>query len=67
MTTLKETFDKLEKRYVMKSEAHSKKFSSGIQNEGTYQASVQELKEIYEEMQRISVELNTPIPVWINS
>lgn len=65
--SLKETFDKLEKRYVMKSEAHSKRFSSGVQNEGAYEASVQELRMIYEELQRISVELNTPIPVWMKS
>ena len=65
--SLKETFDKLEKRYVMKSEAHSKRFSSGVQNEGAYQASSQELMELYEELQRISEELNTPIPVWMKS
>jgi hypothetical protein len=65
--SLKETFDKLEKRYVMKSEAHSKRFSSGIQNEGAYQDSSRELMQIYEELQRISVELNTPIPVWMKS
>ena len=65
--SLKETFDKLEKRYVMKSEDHARRFASGVQNEGAYAASVAELRQIYEELQRISVELNTPLPVWVKS
>ena len=66
MTELQEQFKALEKRYVMKSEAHSKKFSSGVQNEGAYQASAAELRVLYKELQELSEVLNKPIPqiIW---
>jgi hypothetical protein len=54
----------LERLYTTKSEIHSKRFNISV-NEASYQTSVAELREIYEELHDICHRLNTPIPTWI--
>ena len=59
---LTEKRDDLEKKLKRKEATHYAK--PYWHNEGSYQDSVKEIKDIYEELFKVSEKLGSPIPVW---
>ena len=58
---LKTQRDELQKRYDMLQDAHSKKFSSNV-NESEYRESCAKINAVYEELAAVSEKLGQPIP-----
>ena len=63
MEELKNKREELEKKLKSKESVHYAK--PYWHNEGSYQDSVKEIRDVYEELFKVALELGDPIPVWI--
>lgn len=59
----KAELETLKKQYEFALDAHARKFNSNV-NEGAYQESAMKLKNLHQEIGKISAELGIPHPVW---
>ena len=62
MENLQKRRDELEALLKRKEEAHHKKPHWG--SEGSYQDSVLEIRNVYNELSKVAQELGDPVPVW---
>jgi len=62
MEDLNKKREELEKKLKRKEAAHYVK--TYWHNEGSYRDSVKEIRDIYEELFKVSQEVGEPIPVW---
>ena len=63
MKTLQEQREELEKKLKRTESAHYAK--PYWHSESAYRDSVKEIREVYEELFKVALELGDPIPVWI--
>ena len=62
MTELQKKREDLEKQLKRKKDAHYKK--PHWHSEGAYQDSVLDIRNVYDELFKVALELGDPIPVW---
>ncbi len=62
MEDLQKRRDELETLLKRKEDAHYKKSHWG--SEGSYQDSVLEIRNVYNELSKVAQELGDPVPVW---
>ena len=62
MEDLQKRRDELETLLKRKEDAHYKKAHWG--SEGSYQDSVLEIRNVYNELSKVAQELGDPVPVW---
>ena len=62
MNNLKKKRKELETKYSRMMDAHSKRVH--ISNEGAHLDSAKALREIYEELYQVALELGDPVPMW---